>query len=87
MKTINSLKMDNTHHHNDGTGGISMLIGFVLAFTNHIFGWLGNIQVTANWEGWFQAIMMGIIGSTVTFFTTKFWKYIEKKYKDRKKKD
>jgi uncharacterized membrane protein YeaQ/YmgE (transglycosylase-associated protein family) len=84
MKTINSLKMDNTHH-NDASGGVSMLVGFVLAFTNHIFGWFASIQFTANWNGWFQAIVLGIIGSTVTFFTNRFWKYIEKKWKDRKK--
>jgi uncharacterized membrane protein YeaQ/YmgE (transglycosylase-associated protein family) len=84
MKIINQIKMEHNTHQ-DGTGGISMLVGFVLAFTNHIFGWLGNIHFTANWDGWFQAIVLGMIGSTVTFFTNRFWKFLEKKYKDRKK--
>jgi hypothetical protein len=85
MENINSLKMDNTHH-DDAGGGVSMLVGFVLAFTNHIFGWLGSIQFTAKWDVWLQAIVLGIIGSTVTFFTNKFWKFLEKKWKDRRKK-
>jgi uncharacterized membrane protein YeaQ/YmgE (transglycosylase-associated protein family) len=75
------LKMQQ--HNQDGSV-VSLAIGFILAFTNHLFGWLGNIQITAHWDGWFQAVILGIIGSTVTFFTNRFWKYMEKKYKSRK---
>jgi len=71
--------------HNQDGNVVSLAFGFILAFTNHLFGWLGNIKITAHWDGWFQAVILGIIGSTVTFFTNRFWKYLEKNYKDRKK--
>ena len=84
MRILN-LKYFNSMEHNTDAGGgfVSLLVGFFLAFTNQFFGVLGNIHITANWESWFQAIVLGIFGSTATYFTNKFWKYLDKKTKNK----
>jgi len=85
MNSNNNLTMDNNHNYEAGNG-FSLLVGFVLAFTNSVFGWLGNISITANIDAWFQALILGVIGSTATFFTNKFWKYVVEKRKTKKTK-
>jgi ribose/xylose/arabinose/galactoside ABC-type transport system permease subunit len=78
MKTIKNIFME---HHNS-TGGVSLLLGFVLAMFNHIFGWINSIVPTSGQMNPFvQALVMGFVGATISFFTTKFWKSIEKKFK------
>ncbi len=78
MKTIKNNLME---HHNQ-TGGVSLMLGFVLAMFNHIFGWLNAITTPSGQLNPFvQAILVGFIGATVSFFTNKFWKIIEKKFK------
>jgi len=71
-------------HHDGGGSIVSLMVGFFLAFTNHLFGWLGSIHLTSHWDSWIQALFLGIIGSTATFFTNKFWKTVEKKLNKRK---
>lgn len=77
MKTIKNLFMEQ-----NSTGGVSLFLGFVLAMFNHIFGWINSIASTSGRMNPFvQALVMGFIGATISFFTTKFWKSIEKKFK------
>ena len=77
MKAIKNNLMEN---HNQG--GVSLMLGFVLAMFNHIFGWLNAIASTSGQLNPFvQAFLVGFIGATVSFFTNKFWKVIEKKFK------
>ena len=77
MKTIKNYLMEN---HNQG--GVSLMLGFVLAMFNHIFGWLNAITTTSGQINPFvQSFLVGFIGATVSFFTNKFWKVIEKKFK------
>jgi|TARA_R110000868_G_scaffold383654_3_gene650923 uncharacterized membrane protein len=69
-------------HHN--SSGISLMMGFILATFNHIFGWINSITPASEHMNPFaQALIMGFLGATVSFFTTKFWKYIEKKLKSK----
>jgi len=81
MKTLKNNLME---HHNS-TGGVGLLLGFVLAMFNHIFGWMNSITATSgatsHMNPFVQALIMGFIGATVSYFTNKFWKFIEKKYK------
>jgi len=78
MKTIKNIFMEQ-HHSN---GGFSLMLGFILAMFNHVFGWINSIApVSGQMNPFVQALVMGFIGATISFFTTKFWKYIEKKYK------
>ena len=85
MGTINLKSMDN--HQHDASNGVSLVLGFILAFTNHLTGFLNNIQITANWDGWFQALILGIVGSGGSYLGNKLWKYIDKKFKKNKKED
>jgi hypothetical protein len=62
----------------------SVVIGFVLAVTNHFFGWLNHVFLDFHVQAWgesIQAIVTGILGATGAYFTTKFWKAVEKKIK------
>lgn len=86
----------NTHHnstemdgHNDYNTGnvISLVVGFILAASNSITGWLAKVNIAADWNAWFQALMLGVIGSTATFFTNRFWKYITEKTKKKVKEE
>ena len=83
MNTHNLTHMEHGNHDYNAGNGISLIVGFILAFSNSVTGWLGKIQLTANWDGWFQALILGFIGSTATYFTNRFWKYVMEK---RKKK-
>lgn len=87
MKTLNLNNFNLMEHNTSDAGGgfFSLLVGFFLAFTNQFFGVLGNIHITANWDSWFQAIVLGIFGSTATYFTNKFWKYLDKKFNKKHK--
>ncbi len=77
MNTINVNSMENNHH--DYSSGISVAIGFILSMTNYIFGWFGSISLTANLDTWFQTIVIGFLGATVSFFTNKLWKHLTEK--------
>jgi len=83
MKTLNLIEMEHGNHDYNAGNGVSLLVGFLLAFSNSVTGWLGQIQIAANWNAWFQALILGIIGSTATYFTNRFWKFVMEK---RKKK-
>ena len=74
---VNTDSMDNNH--NDYSSGISVVIGFVLSMTNYLYGWLSAIKITANLDTWFQTIVIGFLGATVSFFTTKLWKHLTDK--------
>jgi H+/Cl- antiporter ClcA len=82
----NSLKMDN-HHGVDGAS--SIFIGCILAIGNQLFGWMNSltlIQVhSIHWS--LQAIIVGILGSTASYFTNKLWKHIDKKIKNKKQQN
>jgi hypothetical protein len=76
----------NTNNHDSIA---SIFLGFILAVGNSIFGWFSHyfclIQNSfLNTSA--QAIVTGIIGATTAYFTNKFWKYIEKKYKSKHSK-
>jgi hypothetical protein len=77
-----TLKMDN-HQANDGGIG-SILIGCILAISNQVFGWMNNILEVHTIHWTIQAIIVGILGSTASFFTSKLWKWAEKKFKKHK---
>jgi hypothetical protein len=80
---MTTLKSNFMQHH-DSTGGVSLLVGFVLAMFNHIFGWMNSItHSNGHMNPFVQALFMGCIGATATFFTNKFWKVIEKKFKKK----
>jgi hypothetical protein len=76
MKTTKN----NLMEHQNQTGGVSLMLGFVLAMFNHIFGWLNAITTTSGQLNPFlQAVLVGFLGATVSFFTNKFWKSITDK--------
>jgi hypothetical protein len=67
----------NNHNYNAGNG-FSLLVGFLLAFSNSFLNFMKSSM-----DAWIQAAMLGIIGSTVTYFTNRFWRYLEKRKKER----
>jgi hypothetical protein len=67
----------NNHNYNAGNG-FSLLVGFLLAFSNSLMNFFKSSM-----DAWIQAAMLGIIGSTVTYFTNRFWRYLEKRKKER----
>jgi H+/Cl- antiporter ClcA len=80
----NSMKMDNNH----GVDGIgSIFIGCILAIGNEIFGWMNSVSLiqihTIHWT--IQAIIVGVLGSTASYFTNKLWKSLEKKFSKKNK--
>jgi hypothetical protein len=78
MKTTKNNLMEQQNQ----TGGISLMLGFVLAMFNHIFGWLNAISSsTGQLNPFLQAVLVGFLGATVSFFTNKFWKSTDKKFK------
>ena len=86
MNTHNNfMQMEHSNHGYNAGNGISLLVGFILAFSNSVTGWLAKINIGANLDGWVQAFILGFIGSTATFFTNKFWKYITEKKKKKSK--
>lgn len=74
-------QMDNQNHDYNAGNGVSLLVGFLLAFTNSIVNFLQSSM-----DAWLQAAILGVIGSTVTYFTNRFWKYLEKKKNKEKEK-
>jgi len=85
MNTHNLTQMEHGNHNYDAGNSVSLLVGFFLAFSNSVFGWLSKIEIGANINPFLQAALLGFIGSTVTFFTNKFWKYLTEKRKKAKK--
>lgn len=86
MNINKSFEMMHDNHDYNAGNGVSLLVGFILAFSNSVTGWLGQIQIAADWNAWIQALILGFIGSTATYFTNRFWKYLmEKKKKPEKK--
>jgi hypothetical protein len=85
MNTHNLTQMEHSNHDYNAGNGVSLLVGFLLAFSNSVTGWLGqiNVAIAADWNSWFQALILGIIGSTATYFTNRFWKYIMEKRKNK----
>jgi hypothetical protein len=67
----------NNHNYNAGNG-FSLLVGFLLAFSNSFLNFMKSSM-----DAWIQAAMLGIIGSTVTYFTNRFWRYLEKRKKEK----
>jgi hypothetical protein len=86
--THNKNKTMSTH--NSETLG-SIVIGFFLAVGNHIFGWLNHFFIFLSAGGILgdsiQAIITGMLGATAAYFTNKFWKFLEKRYKKPKNQD
>ena len=70
---MNTLTQDNSmeQHHGSGTG-ISVLVGFIMAIGNHLFGWLNQIHITAQWGNIFQTIFISMVGATVGFLQIDF---------------
>jgi hypothetical protein len=80
---METLKNNLMEHTPNSTSGVSLLVGFILAMFNHLFGWLNNITPVSadHMNPFLQATIMGALGATISYFTTKFWKNIEKKFK------
>lgn len=74
-------QMDSNNHDYNAGNGVSLLVGFLLAFTNSIVNFLQSSM-----DAWLQAAILGVIGSTVTYFTNRFWRYLEKKKNKEKEK-
>jgi hypothetical protein len=77
-------------HHNEANGSLSsMFIGFILAITNHMFGWFNVIlQVKGTHiNEWLQAFITGSIGAIGAFLMNKLLKIVDKKIKTRKEKN
>lgn len=86
MNANNFIQMEHSNHDYNAGNGVSLLVGFILAFSNSVTGWLGQIRIAADWNAWFQALILGVIGSTATYFTNRFWKYLMEKRKKPEKK-
>lgn len=71
--------MEGTNHNYNASNGVSLLVGFLLAFSNSFINFMKSSM-----DAWLQAVILGIIGSTVTYFTNRFWRYLEKR---KNKKD
>jgi hypothetical protein len=69
---------------NESTG--SAVIGFVLAVSNHTFGWFNTmLQVQHSQISEFtQAIITGSLGALGAFVTSRILRYAEKKIKQLK---
>ena len=67
-----------SHHQENGSIG-SMLIGFVFAISNHMFGWFNSfLQVEGtHLNDWLQAFITGSIGAIGAFFMNKLLKTID----------
>ena len=63
MSTINVNTNSMEHNQNDYSSGISIVIGFILSMSNHVYGWFGMIKLTANLDAWFQTIVIGFLGA------------------------
>ena len=61
----------------------SMVIGFILAIGNHVFGWF-NTFLTINLNNTVQALITGFVGALGAFLGNRLLKYIEKKIKQKK---
>ena len=72
------LQMEGTNHNYNAGNGFSLLVGFLLAFSNSFLNFMKSSM-----DSWLQAVILGVIGSTVTYFTNRFWKYLEKRKKER----
>lgn len=72
-------QMEGTNHNYNASNGVSLLVGFLLAFSNSFINFMKSSM-----DAWLQAVILGIIGSTVTYFTNRFWRYLEKR---KNKKD
>ena len=83
---MDTLTQDNSmeqQQHGSGNG-ISILVGFIMAIGNHIFGWLNQVHVTAQWGNVLQTIFISMVGATIGFFTNRFWHYIMDRKKSKK---
>lgn len=72
-------QMEGTNHNYNASNGVSLLVGFLLAFSNSFINFMKSSM-----DAWLQAVILGVIGSTVTYFTNRFWRYLEKR---KNKKD
>lgn len=79
MNVNKLLQMEGTNHNYNASNGVSLLVGFLLAFSNSFINFMKSSM-----DAWLQAVILGIIGSTVTYFTNRFWRYLEKR---KNKKD
>lgn len=68
--------MQNSHQ-----SGFSLLIGFIMAIFNHLFGWLNTIEPTNHLPSMFQALLMGIFGAFGTYVGNQLIKFIKNKLK------
>lgn len=79
MNVNKLLQMEGTNHNYNASNGVSLLVGFLLAFSNSFINFMKSSM-----DAWLQAVILGVIGSTVTYFTNRFWRYLEKR---KNKKD
>ena len=68
-------------HNQSGTGGFSLLVGFFMAISNHLFGWLNSIEPTNHIPSMFQALLMGIFGAIGTYIGNQGIKYLKNRFK------
>lgn len=70
-----------SQHTSESAG--SMVIGFILAIGNHIFGWF-NAVLAINLNDTIQALITGFVGALGAFLGNRLFKYIEKRIKSKK---
>jgi ABC-type multidrug transport system permease subunit len=79
---MSNLTTNNSMDGNQNYDSIgSVFFGFIFAVTNHLFGFMNNINITAHWDAWFQAIVTGGLGAFAAFFVNKGLKKLEKRFK------
>ena len=82
MKLVNThTNMEQQNH--DSSSAISVMIGFITALGNHMFGWLNKIHFTADWNAYLQAAIISFVGATIGFFTQLIWKKLTGKKKSK----
>lgn len=74
-----------SHFHTDEKAG-SMIVGFILAAGNQLFGWFHTLLSIdgSQINEYGQALITGGIGAVGAYFTNRLLKFVEKKVKKSK---
>lgn len=83
-------KIINSMENHSGSSIGSIVMGFILAIGNHVFGWLNQIQATSHWDTYSQAFITGALGAAAAFMTTRILRWadglIKKRFFNKKAK-
>jgi hypothetical protein len=75
------LKIERQMQNQTGTGPFSLLVGFFMAISNHLFGWLNSIEPANHIPSMLQALLMGIFGAIGTYIGNQGIKYFKNRFK------